>query len=103
MLKHDHDLKNDLRDKDWYERDKPEVYQTSFLRSENQVQNLDLSLNVFGLDQFYIVMLFSHDYRFNSETRISTISLFAKDSGRVQSIDMVSQIKPKLGVSVLKI
>ena len=48
-------------------------------------------------------MLFSHDYRFNSETRISTISLFAKDSGRVQSIDMVSQIKPKLGVSVLKI
>ena len=35
MLKHDHDLKNDLREKGWYERDKPEVYQTSFLRSEN--------------------------------------------------------------------
>ena len=30
-----------------------------------------------------------------SGTRISTISLFAKDSGRGQSIDGVSQIKPK--------
>ena len=47
-------------------------------------------------------MLFSHDYWFNSETRISTISLFEKDSGRIQSIDGVSQIKPKLGVTVLK-
>ena len=26
MLKHVHDLKNDLREKDWYERDKPEIY-----------------------------------------------------------------------------
>ena len=63
---------------------------------------MDLILNVFGLDKFYIVMLFSHDYWFNSETRISTISLFEKDSGRIQSIDGVSQIKPKLGVTVLK-
>ena len=30
-----HNLKNDLRENDWYERDKPEVYKTSFLRSEN--------------------------------------------------------------------
>ena len=66
-----------------------------FLGVKTQVQNLDLSLNVFGLDQFYIVKLFSHDYWFNSETRISTISLFEKDSGRIQSIDGVSQIKPK--------
>ena len=35
MFKNDHDLKNDLREKGWYERDKPEVFQTSFLRSEN--------------------------------------------------------------------
>ena len=35
MLKHVHDLKNDLREKGWYERDKTEVYWTSFLRSEN--------------------------------------------------------------------
>ena len=35
MLKHIHDLKNDLREKGWYERDKTEVYWTSFLWSEN--------------------------------------------------------------------
>ena len=35
MLKHAHDLKNDLREKGWWERDTPEVSQTSFLRSEN--------------------------------------------------------------------
>ena len=35
MLKHVHDLKNDLREKGWWERDTPEVSQTSFLRSEN--------------------------------------------------------------------
>ena len=35
MLKHVHDLKKDLREKGWMERDLPEVSQTSFLRSEN--------------------------------------------------------------------
>ena len=40
-------------------------------------------------------MFISHDYWFKSETRISTISLFAKESGRVKSIDGVSQNKPK--------
>ena len=35
MLKHIHDLKNDLREKGWWERESPEVSQTSFLRSEN--------------------------------------------------------------------
>ena len=35
MLKHVHDLKNDLREKGWWERETPEVSQTSFLRSEN--------------------------------------------------------------------
>ena len=35
MLKHVHDLKNDLREKGWWERESPEVSQTSFLRSEN--------------------------------------------------------------------
>ena len=34
-LKHVHDLKNDLREKGWEEREYPEVSQTSFLRSEN--------------------------------------------------------------------
>ena len=55
-----------------------------------QVQNLDLSLNVFGLNLFYVVTLISYDYWFKFETRIFTISLFAKGSGRVQSIDEVS-------------
>ena len=35
MLKHVHDLKNDLREKGWWERETPAVSQTSFLRSEN--------------------------------------------------------------------
>ena len=35
MLKHIHDLKNELREKGWTQRDTPEVSQTSFLRSEN--------------------------------------------------------------------
>ena len=35
MLKHVHDLKNEMREKGWWERDNPEVSQTSFLRSEN--------------------------------------------------------------------
>ena len=35
MLKHDHDLKNDLREKRSWEGETPEFSQTSFLRSEN--------------------------------------------------------------------
>ena len=34
MLKHVHDLKKDLREKGWWERDSREVSQTSFLRSD---------------------------------------------------------------------
>ena len=35
MLKHFHDLKNEMREKGWRERETPEVSKTSFLRSEN--------------------------------------------------------------------
>ena len=35
MLKHVHDLKNDLREKGWWEGETPEISQTSFLRSED--------------------------------------------------------------------
>ena len=35
MLKQVHNLKNDLIEKGWGERESPEVSQTSFLRSEN--------------------------------------------------------------------
>ena len=34
MLKHVHDLKNEIRENGWFQRDTPEVSQTSFLRSE---------------------------------------------------------------------
>ena len=34
MLKHVHDLKNEIREKGWWEVESPEVSQTSFLRSE---------------------------------------------------------------------
>ena len=37
MLKQVHDLKKDLRDKGWFQRDIPEVSQTSFLRSHSSV------------------------------------------------------------------
>ena len=35
MLKHVHDIKKDLREKGWWERETPEVSQTSFLRIED--------------------------------------------------------------------
>ena len=35
MLKHVHDLKNEIRENGWFQRDTPEVSQTSFLGSEN--------------------------------------------------------------------
>ena len=35
MLKHIHNLKKDLGEKGWWERDNPEVSQNSFLRSDN--------------------------------------------------------------------
>ena len=44
MLNHVHDLKKDLREKGWWERDKPEVSQTSFLRSENSDAELGFKL-----------------------------------------------------------
>ena len=34
-LRHVHDLKEDLREKGWWEKETPEISQTSFLRSEN--------------------------------------------------------------------
>ena len=35
MLKHVHDLKNEIRENGWFQRDNPEVSKTSFLRSED--------------------------------------------------------------------
>ena len=35
ILKQVHELRNELREKGWWERENPEVSQTSFLRSEN--------------------------------------------------------------------
>ena len=34
MLKHVHDLKNEIRENGWFQRDSPEIHQQSFLRSE---------------------------------------------------------------------
>ena len=61
MLKHVHDLKNELREKGWYERDKTEVYWTFFLGVKTQVQNLDLSLNETDL---YLLTLLLPPYTF---------------------------------------
>ena len=35
MLKHVHDLNNEIRANGWIQRESPEIHQTSFLRSEN--------------------------------------------------------------------
>ena len=35
MLKHVHEIKKDLKEKGWIERESPEFSQTSFLRSED--------------------------------------------------------------------
>ena len=35
MLKHVHDLKKEIRENGWFQRDTPEISQTSFLRSED--------------------------------------------------------------------
>ena len=34
MLKHVHELRNELRENGWVQRDSPEIHQTSFLRSD---------------------------------------------------------------------
>ena len=34
MLKHVHDLRNELRENGWVQRESPEIHQTSFLRSD---------------------------------------------------------------------
>ena len=46
MLKHIHDLKNELKEKGWIQRDaSPEVHQPSFLRGDDQMHSWDLSLS----------------------------------------------------------
>ena len=45
MLKHIHDLKKDLRENGWWERENPEVSQTSFLRSEESDAELGFKFN----------------------------------------------------------
>ena len=41
MFKHVHDLKKDLREKGWWEKETPEVSQTSFRRSEEMECSMD--------------------------------------------------------------
>ena len=45
MLEHVHNLKKDLREKGWWERESPEVSRTSFLKSEDSDAELELSSN----------------------------------------------------------
>ena len=45
MLKHVHDIKNEIRERGWWERETPEVSQTSFLRSENLDAEVDFYLD----------------------------------------------------------
>ena len=40
MLKHVHDLINEIRENGWFQGENPEVSQTSFLRSENSDAHL---------------------------------------------------------------
>ena len=45
MLKHVHDIKNEIRENGRFQRDIPEVSQTSFLRSENSDAEVDFYLD----------------------------------------------------------
>jgi hypothetical protein len=49
MLKHVYDLKKEMREKGWIQRDSPEVSQISFLRSEEMMVNLVSNLRVGNL------------------------------------------------------
>ena len=44
MLKHVHDLKNEIREKGWREGESPEVSQTSFLRNDESDAQLGFKL-----------------------------------------------------------
>ena len=46
MLKHVHNLKKDLREKDWRERDSPKVSQTLLLRSHSSVTAISSYIGV---------------------------------------------------------
>ena len=46
MLKHVHNLKKDLRQKDWRERDSPKVSQTLLLRSHSSVTEISSYIGV---------------------------------------------------------
>ena len=46
MLKHVHDLKKDLREKDWRERDSPKVSQTLLLWSHSSVTGISSYIGV---------------------------------------------------------
>ena len=45
MLKHIHKLKQELSEKGWSQKESPEVFQTSFLRSESRMLNWDFNLS----------------------------------------------------------
>ena len=45
MLKHFYDLKNEIREKGWWERGSPRVSQTLFLRSKTEMQHWDYNLS----------------------------------------------------------
>ena len=45
MLKHIHKLKQELSEKGWSQKESPEVFQTSFLRSEESDAQLDFNLS----------------------------------------------------------
>ena len=53
MLKHIHNLKKDLREKGWWERETPEFSQTSFLRSENSDAEFGFKFVIYYCHCFY--------------------------------------------------
>ena len=59
MLKHVHDLKKDLREKGWRERENPEVSQTSFLRSEDSDAQLGFTFEWYYLTDIAHFILIS--------------------------------------------
>ena len=59
MLKHVHDLKKDLREKGWWERETPEFLRPHLSGVKTQMENWGLSLSDVSLEScHYIVVTF---------------------------------------------
>ena len=76
MLKHVPDLKKDLREKGWWERETPEVSQTSFLRSENSDAELGFKFEWRLTWKLSLILIYNCNCFYQPEVRTPVKSEF---------------------------